>query len=92
MKNVKNGLVVIILVIFLMFFSSCDGTLFDDITYVDYPVHMVYLTPNRAIPFHQAPPRRVEPVRRIQHNNIPPRVQRSGPRGAVQSGRGFNRH
>lgn len=85
MKSIKKALIFISVLIF----SSCDGVLFDDITYVDYTVHPV---PYRPIPFHQGPVRRFEPVQRIPHNSIPPRVQRSGPQGATRSGRGFNRH
>lgn len=91
MKNVKNTLFVIIVVIFSMIFSSCDGILFDDITYVDYPVYTIHPVSHRSIPFHQGPAKRFEPVQRIPHNSIPLRVQRSGPRGDVQSGRAFNR-
>lgn len=85
MKSLKNVLTFISVLIF----SSCDGVLFDDIIYADYPVYTIHPAPHRPIPFHQGPARRFEPVQRIQHNSIPPRVQRSGPRGAVQSG--FNR-
>lgn len=92
MKNTKNVLSVIAVVIFSMFFSSCDGILFDDITYADYPVYTVHSVPHRPIPFRQCHSRRFESVQRIPHNSIQPKVQRSGPRGVVQPGRGFNRH
>lgn len=88
MKNVKN----ILLCISVLIFSSCDGILFDDITYVDYPVYTVHPVPHMPIPFRQSSTRRFEPAKRIPHNSIQPKVQRSGSRGAVQSGRGFNRH
>lgn len=93
MKNIKNALFFISSLIFSMFFSSCDGVLFDEITYVDYPVYTVHPTPphHRPIPFHKEYPRRFEPIRERPHNNFQPRVQRGGPRGASQPGRGFNR-
>jgi hypothetical protein len=91
MKSVKNALIFTATLTSSMFFSSCDGVLFDDITYVDYPIYTVHHTPiHRSNPFHQVSPR-FEPVQRMPHNSIPPRVQRSGPQGVVRSGRGFNR-
>lgn len=92
MKNEKNILSIIAAVIFSIIFSSCDGVLFDDITYVDYPVYTVHPVSHMPMPFRQGHARRFEPVQRMPHNNIQPKIQRNGPRGVVQSGRGFNRH
>lgn len=92
MENMKNVLSAVAVLLVLTLFSGCDGVLLDDITYVDYPVYTVHLAPYRHMPFRQGPARRFEPVQRMPHNSIQPRAQRSGPRGAVQSGRGFNRH
>ena len=94
MKKTKNVLSIITAVIFSILVSSCDGVLLDGITYIDYPiysVHPVQSVPSHHIPPRQVPPKRFEPRQGIPYNNIPSRIQRSGPRGAVQSGRGFNR-
>ena len=84
MEKTKNVLLIITAVIFSILVSSCDGVLLDDITYIDYPiysVHPVQSVPHHHIPSCQVPPKRFEPRQGMPYNNIPSRVQRSGPRG-----------
>lgn len=92
MKNYKKTLFLILLVFVTALISSCDGLVIDEITPVGYSVYSYRQIP-RYPPIHlQSHPRRFEPNRKGLHDNFQPRTLRTGRRGALQSGRDFNRH